>query len=134
MLCLCLDEQLGGSEPVRGKAPHELICKPHGAKGQRVGPVRGWVDLPASRQVRRRIAQDERSLVETLGKAVGKAAFRSEPGQHCTLVQPCELTQRADPEPPENVGKLGQAENLHWEVTEPLWCRTSRHDHAVTRR
>ncbi len=132
MFGLCLDEQLGGGEPKWSKAADELIGKPYCDKGQGVSPV-GWrVDLPASREVRRRVPESKWSLVETPGKPVGKTTFATKSGQHRTLVQLGELTQRTDPEPPEHSGEHGQAENLYREMTEPLRSRRARHDHAFT--
>jgi len=130
MFGLCLDKQLGSGEPVRSEAADELIGKPYGNKGQGISSVGRRVEHPANREVRWRVPESERSLVESPGKPVGKASFGTKSGQHRTLVQLGELTQRADPEPPEHVGEHGQAENLHREVTEPLRRRTARHDHA----
>jgi hypothetical protein len=130
MFCLCLDKQLGSCEPVRSEAADELVGKPYGNKGQGVSPIGRRVERPANREVRWRVPESEWSLVETPGKPVGKTSFGTKSGQHRTLVQLGELTQRADPESPEHVGEHGQAENLHREVTEPLRRRTARHDHA----
>jgi len=116
MFGLCLDKQLGSGEPVRSEAADELIGKPYGNKGQGVSSVGRRVEHPANREVRWRVPESERSLVESPGKPVGKASFGTKSGQHRTLVQLGELTQRADPEPPEHVGEHGQAENLHLEV------------------
>ena len=119
MFGLCLDKQLGNGEPVRSEAADELIGKPYGNKGQGISSVGRRVEHPANREVRWRVPESERSLVESPGKPVGKASFGTKSGQHRTLVQLGELTQRADPEPPEHVGEHGQAENLHREVTQP---------------
>jgi hypothetical protein len=97
MFGLCLDEQLGSGEPVRAKTADELIDKPYGNKGQGVSPVGRRVDLPASREIRWRVPESKRSLVETPCKPVGKTSLGTKSGQHRTLVQLGELTQRADP-------------------------------------
>ena len=109
MFGLCLDEQLGSGEPIWGKASNKLIGKPYCDKGQGVSPVGRRVDLPVSREVRRRVPESKRSLVETPGKPVSKTSFGTKSGQHRTLVQLGELTQRADPEPPEHLGEHRQA-------------------------
>ncbi len=132
MFGLCLDEQLGSGEPIWGKASNKLIGKPYCDKGQGVSPVGRRVDLPVSREVRRRVPESKRSLVETPGKPVSKTSFGTKSGQHRTLVQLGELTQRADPETPEHLSEHGQAENLHREVSEPLRRRRAGHDHAFT--
>ena len=133
MFGLCLDEQLGSSKPVRSKATDKLFGEPYRNKGQGVRPIGGRVESPASREVCWRLPESERSLVETSGKAVSKASFGTKSGQHGSLVQLGKLTQRADPEPPEHLGELGQAENLHRKVTEPLRRRRARHDLALAR-
>ena len=133
MFGLCLDKQLGSGQPVRSEAADELIGKPYGKKGQGVSPVGGRVELPANCEIRWRVPEIERSLVETPGKPVGRTPFGTKSSLHRTLVQLGKLTKRADPEPPEHVGELGQAENLHREVTEPLRRRTARHDHGFAR-
>jgi len=130
MFGLCLDEQLGSGEPVRRKATDKLIGKPHGNEGQGVCPVGRRVEHAANREVRWRVPESERSLVEAPGKAVGKTSFGTKSGQYRALVQHGELTQRADPEPPEHVGEHGQSENLQPEATEPLRRRAMGHDHA----
>jgi hypothetical protein len=130
MFCLCLDKQLSSGETVRGEAANELIGKAYGNKCQGVSPVGRRVERPVNREVRWRVPENERSLVETPGKPMGKTAFDSKSGQHRTLVQLGELTERADPEPPEHVGEHGQAEDLHRKVTEPLRRRATRHYQA----
>ena len=87
MFGLCLDKQLGSGEPVRGEAADELIGKPYGNKGQGVSSVGRRVEHPANREVRWRVPESERSLVESPGKPVGKASFGTKSGQHRTLVQ-----------------------------------------------
>jgi hypothetical protein len=113
---LRLDEQLGSSQPVRREAADELIGKPYRNKGQGVSPVGRRIEHPTDREVRWRVPESERSLVETPRKPVGKTSFGAESRQDRTLVQLGELTQRADPEPAKHVGEHGQAENLHLEV------------------
>jgi hypothetical protein len=130
MFGLCLDKQLGGGKSVRREAADELVGKPYGNKGQSVRPVSRWVERPANREVRRRVPEGERSLVEAPGKPVGKTSFGAESRQDRTLVQLGELTQRADPEPPQHVGEQGQSENLHFEMPQPLGRLTVGHDHA----
>ena len=120
MFGLGLDEQLGSGQSMRSEATDELIGKPYGNKGQGVSPVGRWVERPVNGEICWRVPESERSLVETPGKPVSKAAFGTKPSQHRTLVQLGELAQRANPEPPEDVGEHWQAENLHAEVTEPL--------------
>ena len=130
MFGLGLDEQLGSGQSMRSEATDELIGKPYGNKGQGVSPVGRWVESPVNREICWRVPESERSLVETPGKPVSKAAFGTKPSQHRPLVQLGELAQRANPEPAEDVGEHWQAENLHAEVTEPLSDRTMRHNHA----
>jgi hypothetical protein len=117
---------------VRSKATDELVGKPHGKKRQGVSPVDGRIEFPANREVRRGVPESERSLVETTSKAVGKTPFSSKPCLHRAVVQFSKLTQRADPEPPQQIGERGLANHLHWEAAEPLRRRTTRHDRAVT--
>jgi hypothetical protein len=109
MFGLCLDEQLGGSKSVRREATDELFGEPHGNKGQGVSPIGRRVELPANREVRWRVPECERSLVETSGKPVSETSFSAKAGQHRTLVQLGKLTQRVDPEPTKHVGERGQA-------------------------
>jgi len=130
MFGLCLDEQLGNSETAWCEAVDELFGKTYSDKGQGVSPI-GWrIEFPANRQVCRRILESKRPLVESPGKPVSKTSFGAEPGQHCSLVQLAELTQGADPEPPEHVGELGQVENIYWESAEPLRRPRTGNDHT----
>jgi hypothetical protein len=85
---------------VRSKAADELVGEPHGKKRQGVSPVDGRIEFPANREVRWRVPECERSLVETTGKAVGKTAFSSKSCLHRAVVQFSKLTQCSDPEPP----------------------------------
>jgi hypothetical protein len=133
MFGLCLDQQLGGGEPVRREATDELVSKPYGNKSQGVGPVGRWIEHPADHEVRWRVPELERALVEAPGEPVGKTSFGAKSRQDRTLVQLGELTERADPEPAQHFGEHGQAENLDFEVCEPLRRGAVRHDHAFAR-
>jgi len=119
MLGLCLDEQLGRREPMGSEAADELIGKADGKKGQGVSPVGGRVERLANREVRWRVPESKWSFVETPGKPVGRGTFGSKSCLHGAVVQLGELTQGADPEPPEEVGEHRQTEHLHREATEP---------------
>jgi hypothetical protein len=130
MFCLCLDEQLSGGKTARCEAVDELFGKTYRDKGQGVSPIGGRVELPANREVCRWILESKRPLVEPPGKTVGKTSFGAEPAEHRSLVQLTELTQCADPEPPEHAGELGQVENIHWESAEPLRGPRTGNDHA----
>jgi hypothetical protein len=130
MFGLCLDEQLSGGKTARCEAVDELFGKTYRDKGQGVSPIGGRVEFPANREVCRWIPENKRPLVESPGKPVCKAPFGAETGQHRSLVQLAELTQRADPEPPEHASELGQLESVHWESTEPLRRPSTRNDHA----
>jgi hypothetical protein len=134
VLGLCLDEQLGGREPVRSETVDELVGKANCEKRQSVSPVGGRVELPAGREVRWRVTESKRTLVETPRKPVSKIAFGSESCLYRTLIQPGELTQSADPEPTEQVSEHGQAEHFHRELAEPLRRPATRHDHSIARR
>jgi hypothetical protein len=116
MFGLCLDKQLGSGKSVRREAADELVGKPDGNKGKGVSPVRRRVERPANREVRWRVPEGERSLVEAPGKPVGETSFGAKSRQDRTLVQLGERTQRADPESPQHVGEQGQSENLHFEM------------------
>ena len=134
MFCLGLDEQLGGREPARRETTDKLFGKAHGDKGQGVRPVGGRIESPANREIYRRISESKLSLVETAGEPVGKASFGAKSGQYRRLVQIGKLTQRGNPQPSEHLGELGQAENLHRKVTEPLRCPRTGHYHSLAGR
>jgi hypothetical protein len=108
MLGLGLDEELGGSKPARREATDELLGKTYGDEGQSVSPVSRRVELPANREVCRRVPESKRPLVEPPGKPVGEASLGAEPGQHRSLFQLAKIAQCADPEPPEHASELRQ--------------------------
>jgi len=59
MLGLGLDAQLGGSKPAPAEATDQLLGKADCHEGKGICPVGGRVELPANRQVRRRVPKGE---------------------------------------------------------------------------
>ena len=128
VLGLCFDEQLGGDEAVRSETSDELVGKPHGKKSQGVSPVRRRIELPGDHEVGRGVPKSKWSLVETVGKPVGRSCppSRTGPALRCGRTR---QTHRECGCPDGGAGRrAGRTEHIHWEVAEPLLRRTSTHD------
>src|SRR5262249_45881366 len=78
--------------------------------------------------IRRRRFEHRRARIDTARKLVKHTPFRTEPSGYRIARKRGEITQRAQPEPEQEVGKRVVAERRDWPWLEERCRRTGHHD------